>query len=304
MNRPLHAARNPGPRWGYRFLLWAERWWPRGIFRPGVMLGTWIALPFMPAQRRHSRAYLAVVLGRRPTLLEVWRHFFAFADFLVLKLRVARGGGHRCVLDPESGAGFSAFIASEAPALFGTFHFGHSELLGFHLGRTARRPVTMIRLRVENSDDIAWLGRQFQEWISFVWVNEPADIPFALKDALEAGRSLALQCDRLEFAAKAEPFQFLGRARFFPFTIYHLAVLFRRPVVFCFGVPLADGTTEVVASPVFTPAAAERAANFAAARAHFQAVLVQLETLVRQHPTLWFNFLPLNRESPTPAPAG
>src|SRR5437763_351042 len=39
---PVTAPRNPGPRWGYGFLLWAERWWPRWIFRPAAMLGTWI----------------------------------------------------------------------------------------------------------------------------------------------------------------------------------------------------------------------------------------------------------------------
>jgi predicted LPLAT superfamily acyltransferase len=37
------------------------------------------------------------------------------------------------------------------------------------------------------------------------------------------------------------------------------------------------------------------------ARAHFQTVLSQLETLVRQHPYLWFNFLPLNPEAPVAA---
>jgi predicted LPLAT superfamily acyltransferase len=56
---------------------------------------------------------------------------------------------------------------------------------------------------------------------------------------------------------------------------------------------------QVFASPVFTPdPAGSREANTSAARQHFQAVLTQLETLVRQHPFLWFNFLPLNPEAP------
>ena len=82
----------------------------------------------------------------------------------------------------------------------------------------------------------------------------------------------------------------------FPFTIYHLAVLFDRPVVFCVAVPeRTKDQMRVFASTVFTPdPAAGRAANLAVARIHFQAVLNQLETLVRQHPFLWFNFLPLN----------
>jgi predicted LPLAT superfamily acyltransferase len=160
--------------------------------------------------------------------------------------------------------------------------------------------VSIIRLRVGNSDDTRLLGRRFAGQVSFLWINDPASLLFDLKAAIEAGESLALKCDRLEFSAKVEPFHFLGARRLFPFTIYHLAIMFDRPVVFCAAVPIGreDGL-RVFASPVFTPdPAADRVANTWAARGHFQAVLAQLETLVRQHPFLWFNFLPLNPEAP------
>ena len=284
MSTPDRRPRNPGPAWGYWFLQQADHWLPRRLFRAGLMLGTWVALAFLDGPRRHSRAYLALVLGRPPRLLEVWRHFFAFADSLLVKLRVARGVPHPCRLDPAHGPAFDALV----------------DLLGFLLGGRGCR-LAIIRQQVGNSDDTRWLGRRFGEWVSFLWVNDPAALPFALKEAVESGRSLAMQCDRLEFSAKAEPFHFLGRTRQFPF--YHLALLFDRPVVFCVGVPAPDAATRVVASPIFTPDGAGRDANLARARIHFQAVLAQVETLVRQHPLLWFNFLPLNPESGPPTAA-
>lgn len=297
MNAPHPRVRNPGPSWGYGFLLWAERWWPRPLFRLGLKIGTWIGFARMPAQRAHSRAYLRVVLGREPTRLECWRHFFAFAEFLMLKLRAGRGAPVAGRLEPENAAAFDTLIASGRPALFGTFHFGSSDLLGFLLGARGRR-VSLIRLRVDNSDDTRLLGERFAAQVSFLWVNEPAHLLFELKDALESGQSLAMKCDRLEFSAKAESFRFLGAWRRFPFTIYHLAVLFRRPVVFCVAVPgAAADELRVFASAVFEPdPALPRPANLRRARAHFQDVLAQLEFLVRQHPLLWFNFLPLNPE--------
>lgn len=299
MSAPSSIRCNPGPSWGFGFLLWAERWWPRWLFRPILMAGTWVALAFMPAQRAHSRAYLALALGRPPTLTEVWRHFFAFADFLLRKLRAGRGIAVPCGLEPENRASFDALVASPRPALFGSFHFGGSDLLGYLLGERGRR-VSILRLRVGNSADTQLLGARFARQVSVLWVNEPANLFFTLKRSLEAGESLALQCDRLEFSAKAEPFDFLGARRLFPFTIYHLALLFDRPVAFCIAVPQPDSDAlRVFASPVFTPdPAAGRAANTDVARRHFQAVLVQLETLVRRHPFLWFNFLPLNPEAP------
>lgn len=303
MNTPAPLPRNPGPSWGYAFLCWAERWWPRWFFRFMLKVGTWIGLARMPGQRAHSRAYLAVVLGRPARLIEVWRHFFAFADFLMLKLRAGEGAPVRCQLEPENKAAFEDLLRSGRPALFGTFHFGYSDLLGYLLSERGRR-VTIIRQRVGNSDDTRMLGERFAAQVSFLWINDPATLLFDLKAAIEAGESLALKCDRLEFSARTEPFHFLGARRVFPFTLYHLAVMFDRPVVFCSALPAETGDElRVFASPVFTPnPAVDRAVNLAQARVHFQSVLTQLEGLVRAHPFLWFNFLPLNPEAPVAVP--
>lgn len=299
MNTPATMIRNPGPNWGCAFLLRAERGLPRWIFRPALMLGTWVALAGMPGERAHSRAFLTVVLGRPPHLTELWRHFFAFVEVLMLKLRAGRGAPVHCTLEPENAAAFEALVQSRRPALFGTFHFGASDLLGYLLGQRDRR-VSILRLRMDNSADTRLLGERFGEHVSFLWINDPANLLFELKAALDAGQSLALKCDRLEFSSKAEPFDFLGTPRLFPFTIYHLALLFDRPVVFCLAVVEAGtNNLRVFSSPVFTPdAAVSRAANLATARDHFQAVLNQLDTLVRRHPALWFNFLPLNPAVP------
>ncbi len=291
------SARNPGPAWGYRFLQQADRLLPGWLFRPAFMAGTWVALAFMPGPRRHSRTFLSLVFGRPARLPEVWRHFQAFADSLMVKLRVARGVPHRCRVESATAIAFDALVRSGQPALFGTFHFGDSDLLGYLLGDSGR-DVAMIRLRVGNSDDTDWLGRLYDGRVSFIWVNDPASLIFTMKDAISAGRSLAMQCDRTEFSARTEVFEFLGRPRRFPFTIYHLAVLCDRPVAFSVGLPGAPGETILAASPVFTPDPADRDGSLARARVHFQSVLDQLETLVRQHPTLWFNFLPLNSEEP------
>src|SRR6185436_5464881 len=104
----------------------------------------------MPVQRRYSREYLNVVLGRPVRLLDVWRHFYSFLDLLMLRLQVADGGRFHGSLAPESAEDFEALIKSGEPALFGTFHFGHSDLLGFLLTTRGRR-VSMIRLQVGNS---------------------------------------------------------------------------------------------------------------------------------------------------------
>src|SRR5256885_3025252 len=109
--------RNAGPAWGFQFLSRAQRIAPRWLLRPGLMVGTWVAVARMPAQRRHSREYLQVVLGRPPGLLEVWRHFYDFLELLLLRLRIADGTPPRAALDPGSSADFDALMSSGEQAL-------------------------------------------------------------------------------------------------------------------------------------------------------------------------------------------
>lgn len=287
------TARNFGPGWGYRFIRWCDVALPEFLFRPLRMLGTWVAVATLPGPREYSRAYLTVVKGRRPSLSEVFRHFFAFEEFFLLRLRVAHGQEHRGELAGD-GAGFSTLLKTGEPALLGTFHMGHSDLTGFILGHQEKRRVFMVRQRVGNSRDTEVLGKRFGEWVTFIWVNEAENLLFALKEAVAAGGSVALKCDRLEFSAKTEAFDFLGARRVFPFTIYHLALIFDRPVVLCLGLSAGPGRSIVHSSPLFRPDRAGKAANLARGRAHFQEFLTLVEGVLRKEPELWFNFLPLN----------
>ena len=286
-------TRNPGPSWGYRFLRFADRALPEALFRPLREAGTWVAVAAMPRERRASRDYLRIVLVREPRAEDVFRHFFAVCEALMLKLRVANGRPHTCELGPGSDD-FALWLASERPALLGTFHVGNSDLTGFMLAGQERKRVHLVRLRVGNSHDTDALAARFGDLLHFVWVNEPGELLFALKEAGASGDAVALQCDRPDHSARSERFDFLGARRVFPFTIYYLAFIFGSPVILSFGVPCGPEKSVVHASPAFEPASGEpRAAALERARAHFQAFLRQVEAHLRSHPYQWLNFYPL-----------
>jgi predicted LPLAT superfamily acyltransferase len=293
---PTGAPRNPGPSWGYRFLRVADQVLPEFIYRPLRALGTLIALAGMPAQRGYSRAYLATVLDRPPTWRDVFRHFFACEEALMLRLRIANGRHIPCEYAEPHGA-FRTWMETGGPVLLGTMHVGVSDMLGFQLGgRAAARHIHMVRQRVANAHDTDALAAQFGEFVRIIWVNNAAEIPFALKEAAELGGAIALQCDRPEYCARTEAFEFLGARRVFPFTIYHLSLIFERPVLLSFGVPQENGRRTLLhASPLFQRQPGESKADaLTRARAHFQDFLRRLERTLRAEPYLWFNFVPLN----------
>ena len=298
--REAGVPRNPGPSWGYQFLRIGDRVLPEVVYRPLRALGTAIAMARMPTQRQHSRAYLAVVLGRPPTWRDVFRHFFAFEEALMLKLRLANGRSIPCDFAP-SGQAFRDWLATGGPVLLGTMHVGVSDMLGFQLGGQVKRRVYLVRQRVGNSQDTERLAARFSDWLRFVWVNDPGEMLFALKAAAATGDAIALQCDRVEFATRTEAFDFLGARRLFPVTIYHLARIFDRPVILTVGLTTPTGRSRLYGSPRYDPVPGEaRSAAATRAHAHFQDFLRQVEGLLREQPYLWFNFTPLN----PPAPAG
>jgi predicted LPLAT superfamily acyltransferase len=191
----------------------------------------------------------------------------------------------------NNGDAFHQLMNSRRPALLGTCHFGNSDLLGFLLAKF-RHPVHMIRLRVGNSRDTHRLADRFGQWVRYLWVNQSENLLFALKEAAQSGGSLVMMCDRIEYSSKVETFHFLGAQRQMPFTIYHLALLFRMPVALCLSVPGRNGNSEIHVSTVFEPEELTKEANLTRAREHFQAFLSQLDALLTINPYLWFNALP------------
>lgn len=297
MNATGPARRNFGPR--LDLMLIPDRILPRAA--DGFLHGFYAVVGLVLARRniRHSREYLKAITGRPATLRDVWRHYSRLIECLHRKLRAGAGEKPDVrVLRTPGVERFEAMARSDEPALFGTFHVGDSDLIGFALSESYSRRVAMVRLRVGNSSDMDRLARGFDGAVRFIWVNRPDDFLLALKDALTSGESVALQCDRPEHTTRLEPFPFLGARRLFPFSIYHLAVLFGHPVVMSFATT-RKGVTSVNVSDVFRPdASLSREENLAVARAHFAGVLASLESELRRDPTRWFNFTPLNPAVP------
>lgn len=223
----------------------------------------------------------------------------------MLRLRLANGRLVPCDYAPDAAA-FVDWIARGGPMLLGTMHVGLSDMLGYQLGGFAPGPVHIVRERVGNSHDTDALGARFGEHVRFIWVNEQTDLLFAIKEAASADSVIALQCDRIEHSSRNEAFEFLGARRLFPFTIYHLALIFQRPVILCVGVACEKSGSRLHASPRFERRPGETKADaLARAREHFQDFLRLLESLLRDDPYCWFNFLPLNppaAASPPSAP--
>lgn len=282
--------RNPGPSWGYQFLRATDRLLPEMLFKPLRAIGTAVAMAAMPRERAHSREYLRLALGREPRMRDVFRHFFAFEEALMLRLRIANGHHYPCTYATEDCA-FERWMSEGGNILIGTMHVGATDMMGFQLAGQQKEVIHMVRHRVGNSHDVDRLMERFRDRLRIIWVNSVEEIPFALKDAAAAGGAITLHCDRAGFASRTESFRFFGVERVFPFTIYHLGLIFRRPVVLCFGIPDGETASLLFSSPALVHVPGESKADYLErAREHFAGFLKLLEETLRAQPYLWFNF--------------
>jgi lauroyl/myristoyl acyltransferase len=192
-------------------------------------------------------------------------------------------------------------VRSGTQILYGSFHIGCSDLLGYTLS-DGFCPVYMIRLKVGNSHDTERFARIYKG-VTILWMNDPQSVLFGINKAIGEGASITMLCDRPEFSSKNEDFVFLGRKQKFPVTIYHLSAMYRLPVAFCFAIYNGE-RVETFAPKPFMPEGGKREI-LKAGHEHFQQVLRDVETLLAEHPYHWFNFdaAPLPEDMQAQAPA-
>ncbi len=287
--------RNPGPSWSFALFRFGVRVLPLSLQYAGGWIGASVAYWRMPAQRNHSRAYLEAILQRPPLRREVWKHFYTFTLYLIAKVRAGVGKPVELVCE-GSDREHAEILFGNDPMLLGTFHVGASDLLGFHIGETGRR-VCMVRMRVGNSGDLDALAHSLGDAVRFIWVNDPGQLLLSLGEALRSSDTIAMQCDRIDHTGRKEVFDFLGKPRIFRTSIYRLAWLFKRKVIFCVAVrDKGIHRFRIRVYPAFDGSGLDKKAHHMAAHRHFQGVLTWLDGLLKENPYLWFNFLPLNPE--------
>lgn len=288
----MKTRRNPGPTGGYHLLLFFHHILPWPVFRGLLWIGSFVALLNMSAQRHASREYLRACLRREPRWLDLWWHFSSFSESLVLRLVAGSRKNARFFHPTGHGDELMALMRSGRQVLYGTFHIGCSDLMGFCLA-DGFCPIAMIRLRVGNSHDVERFMRNYQgRGLEMIWVSKPDDLILQLNAVIQRGQSIAMQCDRAEYASRTADFAFLGARRTFPITIYHLSAIYRLPVAFCFSFNTPQGIV-THAPRIFTPEGSKQDV-LREAKIHFQEVLTQVESLLQQYPYQWFNFEGLN----------
>ena len=241
-----------------------------------------LAPRFLPVEQRAIRKALGLITGASAARLDeltaaVFRDFaMCFADLVSTN----RGSTARLSRLVGSVSGAEHFERTGGIVSV-TAHVGNWELAGRLLaGRLARRIHVVVS--PEEAPELNRWVRRDGEGVRFVPRAHPT-VGVELVAALRRGEVVALQGDRALGSGSDVWIPFFGMAAPFPLGPFLLARAARAPVVPAFCV-LDDRYRYVV--KIGAPITVDRGEEEAAAREW----VALLESVVREHPTQWFNF--------------
>ncbi|HEX7915128.1 acyltransferase [Rudaea sp.] len=282
---------------GGRFAIWLIR--AAGLYAGRGFARTWlypITLYFYfrrTRERRDSREFLTLALGRPARAWDILKHIHSYAATILDRIYLL----HDTTLDRfdlrvHGLDQIETEIARGRGVLLLGSHFGSFEALR---ALTLRRPEVNLRVVMDLKQTRA-LNELLHALNPGIAANvidagvDPGALALSLHEAAQQHALIGLLADRARAHEATAPVEFFGRTAHIPVAGYQIASMLDLPVVLAFGVYLGgnryDLHFETLAQNIKIPRS-DRAAQLQGWAQLFSA---RLEHYARQYPYNWFNF--------------
>ncbi len=285
-----HAAERGTPR-----LLGIMVWIVRNIgWRAGRSLLPIITAVFYvrsAPQRAASRAYLARVLGRPATGLDVFHHMFVFAGAILERVFLLSGQTGAFRFEIVGQEHVDAIVASGRGGVLLGAHFGSFEALR-HLRTRCPVPVKALMYKV-NAGSLTRLLEAIDPTMaaSIIEIGGTAAM-LQVHEAVAAGALVGMLADRSPAGSRCIPTSFFGESAHLPTGPVQVAASLGCPVLTFAAVRLAPRRYRITFAPFAERIVLERATRQADLACAVQKYADWLEAGCRAHPFNWFNFYP------------
>lgn len=243
---------------------------------------------FAKQARRASQAFLSVVLGRRATWLDAYRHLRTFGLVTLDRVFLLQGKRELFDLSAQGTEHLAQLTAQKRGALLLGAHVGSFEVMRAradgrghdvrvlaYLGNAKKINQVFAALSPEMQGRIIELGSM--------------NSLIKAKDALDQGAILAMLGDRTGLNDKTAYVDFMGEKAPFPTGPFLLSAALRCPVLLVFGIYLGGNRYQLFCEPFADRISLPRSDRQGALQGYVQAYAARLERIAREHPHNWFN---------------
>ncbi|MBK6281618.1 MAG: lipid A biosynthesis acyltransferase [Draconibacterium sp.] len=169
-------------------------------------------------------------------------------------------------------------------------HFGNWEIAG-HLLKRISIKVHIVMLDAEHEKIKALLQNVSKEKLSVIPIKNNFDHLYAIEEALAKGELIAIHGDRFLPGAKTVTCSFLGEEALFPTGPFYMASKFKVPVSFVSAIKTSKFHYRLNATKpvniIYVNSLKTRNQDL---RKLIEPFVMNLEKLVEENPTQWFNF--------------
>ena len=276
-----------------------------GLFA-GRSLTIWLMWPislyfclFAPEARRSSAVFLAKVLGRQPSSMEIWRHFYTFAVCLLDRLYLAAGDARGLRIEIENMSDFQAIIDAHQGCLLIGSHLGNSDAVR-SCGLSHSAPLKILMQIEQSPAMLSVLYERNPAWrASLIPLGQPDTFIRAHK-AMEEGALVAILGDRAYRQEKSIAVPFLGDPALFPTGPMLLAAITGKPVVMFSGLYMGNGRYVVRFETLSGIDEFTACTRDAIVKSLISRYAARLEEQCRRAPYNWYNFFDFWHDAETP----
>jgi predicted LPLAT superfamily acyltransferase len=229
------------PEGGGRLALWFIRTLALRIGRrPARFVLLFVATYFVlrrAPERRASASFLARALGRRATLVDVWRHMYTFATVTLDRVFLLTESFRRFEIRTHGIDAVKHVLDLDRGALLIGAHVGSFDALRI---LALERPQTQVRpvIDLEQNPTVSVMLNALNPEIARSIINARQDgttTALAIHEALTQKALVTLLADRARPGNQLVRVQLLGAEAALPTAPWLLAASLRVPVVLCFG---------------------------------------------------------------------
>jgi predicted LPLAT superfamily acyltransferase len=277
--------------------------------RFGLSAAYWVLYPvtfyFLCASRTARNAslqFLERAVGPAPLptrIFRTYRHLLAFARTMVDRALFSTRGKEIFRYEENGIDHIRTAAANGRGAILLTAHLGNWEVAAGLLGEAGKK-LAIVAYRGDHEKVTRYMDRAQGPRPRVIPVGSDMFSSLEMLRSLREGTVLALQGDRpIDRHVVLVPF--LGREAPFPVGPFLLAAVSGAPLIATFSLQVAPATYRFFAEPPVVLSFRRDQTRDAQLRAWVEQYVLQLETLVRQHPYQWFNFYDFWDAAP-PAP--
>lgn len=274
------------------------RWIALHLGRPAAHLLlypiTLYFLIFAAAQRRASMHYLARVLDRKPTLLDVARHIHCFAATILDRVYLMTGQFDKLeIIFPSENLPrrYSKFGTGSGCILLSS-HVGSFEVFRSYGLIKGSMPIKILMYEGQNPMLIQILNALNPELADMIIPLSGTDSLLKVKDAIDAGSAVGMLGDRIMNAEKEKTVccTLLGGEVLLPAAPVLIAATLKVPIIVFFGIYLGGNRYQIHFELLGENITLNRNTRQHDIQYWMQKYADILERQIRSAPYNWFNF--------------